>query len=101
MQSTPPKYIGFALVARRYGIDPYTVWRWHRVGRGKDRVKLQAIKCGGRWRTRWKWVRQFFAALDPGPAPPIESRTQRARGHEAVMRELERMGVKPVKLGAK
>lgn len=89
-----PTYIGFARVARRFDVCPLTVWRWSRFGRGPQKVKLQALKVGGRWRTRWKWVRQFFAALEPVVTPQLPTRTERRREHEAVMVELRAMGVK-------
>jgi len=77
-------------VARRVGVDPYTVWRWHKKGLGPDKVKLRAVKVGGRWRTRWRWVKEFFAAMEtPAPAPEIQTRTERQRQQEAAERELK------------
>lgn len=93
MQTTP-KYIGFGRVARRYDVSPLAVYRWAREGRGNPRIKLRAIKCGGRWRTRWRWVREFFASLQPESPAPLQSRSERRSEHAAVMADLRQLGVK-------
>lgn len=88
MDDKPVAYVTFGQVARRFGCDPYTVWRWHAAGRGRDKIKLQAIKVGGRWKTRWKWVRQFMAALDPeATAPPLQTSAARRRQSDRAEKE--------------
>lgn len=77
------RYATFGEVARREGVGPFTVWRWHRHGLRGGAVKLRAIKRGGRWVTRWRWVREFYQRLDPEHgSPPLETKKER-RGERA------------------
>jgi hypothetical protein len=86
--------ISFAKVARRLGVHPYSVFRWHQAGRGPKRVRLQALKVGGRWRTRWKWVKQFLAELNDAP---VETSTAQQRREEAAVDARVKAWVKPWK----
>jgi len=82
------KFISFSRVAHRLDVHPYSVFRWHKIGRlgqGPQRVKLRGLKVGGRWRTRWKWVREFLAALnEPGTMPELKTTGQQKREEAAI-----------------
>jgi Protein of unknown function (DUF1580) len=76
------RYVSFAKVARRLDVHPYSVFRWHKVGRGPDHVRLKAWKIGGRWKTTWKAVRHFLAELNAEPVP-LQTTGERKRQQEA------------------
>lgn len=88
MQTTL-KYVSFGKVARRLGVSPYTIRRWHSDGRGPARIKLRAVKLGGRWATRWRWLREFFAAMEAGADGQIQTTGQRRQEQEDVDRRLD------------
>jgi hypothetical protein len=106
--------LSFSQAARRFppfregrGVSPSTIWRWHRTGvRLADgrRVRLDAIRCGGRWLTSVEAVQRFIEAqtpddpeppagvavpLSPTPRPP----TRRERAADRAGRELSRLGI--------
>jgi hypothetical protein len=83
-------------------VDPSTVFRWVTKGtKTADgrKVKLEAVRVGGRWLTSRAAVGRFVAALtvaaDPTVATPPQSTrapTARQKASERAARELERMG---------
>jgi Protein of unknown function (DUF1580) len=85
----------------RGGRPPHltTLARWIVCGvRGPNgnRVQLEAIRCGGSWRSSLAAVERFFAALTPvNNVDQIAPRTtgQRQRASERAAKELEAMGV--------
>ena len=98
-----------SLVARRFPsargagrIHPQTVVRWIQRGvkaASGRRVKLEAVRVGGRWLTSRGAVARFVAALtaaaDPVPAaPPSTPRTPaaRQRAAEQAAAALKKMG---------
>ena len=91
MNSTQPiRYVSLSKVARRYSVSPFTAWRWVHTGiRGH---KLRAVKVGGRWRTRWKWCRQFFELLD-GRRETQPTRRPHCRITAAEEREARALGI--------
>lgn len=83
------------------GLAPSTVARWIVSGapaRNGERVRLAAVRVGGRWLVRPADLQTFFAALgDTTPAatiakPKRRTETQRRRASEAAARELEKRG---------
>lgn len=81
------------------GVDPSTVFRWVTQGtKATDgsRVKLEAVRVGGRWLTSDQAIARFVAALTGGataaetPAPRQPSARQRSS--EAAAKQLEQMG---------
>jgi hypothetical protein len=55
-------------VARRWRKSPVTVVRWTVrgvLGPGGERVRLKAVRVGGRWATTEEWIAEFFARLVP------------------------------------
>jgi hypothetical protein len=75
-----------------------TVWRWVTYGvRGPDgsRVRLDALRVGGKWVTSEVAIQRFAEALTPRPndAPPIPTVGQQQRAAEAAGRKLEALGI--------
>jgi hypothetical protein len=93
-----------ALLPRgRNGAKPHlsTLLRWILQGApapGGQRVRLGAVRCGGKWITSRQALREFTEALtprlasDPAPAP---SRTpgRRQRAGERAGKQLEKLGI--------
>lgn len=83
------------------GLAPSTVVRWVQSGvpaRNGERVKLAAVRVGGRWMIRQTDLDAFFEALaatEPTATLPTKKRrteAQRRRASEAAARELIRRG---------
>jgi hypothetical protein len=79
-----------------------TITRWVLEGvRAADgrRVRLEAVRLGGRWVTSEAAYRRFLDAQTPElntdstPTPKARSLTQRARAADMAGRELARMGI--------
>lgn len=76
-----------------------TMWRWINDGvlaLDGSRVKLQAIRLGGRWLTSHEAIERFSAALtgDTGNAPaPIRTPAARSRAAEVARKKLEAIGI--------
>lgn len=105
--TTTPTMMTVAQVARSIpgrdgtkGIHPSAITRWVTTGipaRNGQRVKLAAIRVGGRWLIRPDALDAFFAALgstEPSAPTKPKRRTeaQRRRASEAAARELIRRG---------
>jgi len=82
-------------------IDPSTVFRW--VTRGLKLpsggvVKLEAVRCGGRWLTsrdavtRWCLALTGDAAREPA-TDILRSPAARSRGSKAAAEQLKRLGI--------
>src|SRR5262245_5802633 len=76
------------------------VLRWVLTGaRGPsgERIRLEAVRVGGRWLTTREALQRFAEALTPRPdAPPAPApRTagQRARAAEKAGKQLEKLGI--------
>jgi hypothetical protein len=76
------------------------VLRWITDGiPGPDgrRVKLEAVRVGGRWLTSEealaRWAERLTPRLDSEPAPGTRSATRRGRDSERAARELDRAGI--------
>jgi hypothetical protein len=100
--------ISFAQAARLFppfragrGVSPSTVWRWQRVGvrlSNGRRIRLDAVRCGGRWLTSLEAVQRFIAAQTPDlptTADDLVPRTsgRRERAADRAGRELSRLGI--------
>ncbi len=82
--------------------SPATIWRWIRDGvklPDGRRLRLEAIRIGGAWRTSEEALGRFVAAQTaaylPSDAPatiPIRSPNKRQRDSERAARELEAEG---------
>lgn len=82
-------------------VDPSTTFRWITRGAAAPdgrRVKLEAVRVGGRWLTSRGAVARFVAALtpasDPDTSTPPASRTPaaRKRASEKAVAALKAMG---------
>lgn len=81
--------------AARFGVTPPTVRRWWQTGTkgpGGVPVKLETAKNGGRRVTSVEATERFLAALNPEPAAPVRTPTQRRKASEAAERKLIAMG---------
>jgi hypothetical protein len=63
-----------------------------------ERVRLDAVRLGGRWLTSREALQRFAEALTPaldesGPAATVRTPTKRERAAERAARELERVGI--------
>jgi hypothetical protein len=70
-----------AAIARRCGVTRGTVWRWITAGVavGPRRVRLAAVRVGGRWMVPADSWSAFDAACNPDPGPTPEAPTAAAR----------------------
>jgi hypothetical protein len=81
-------------------VNPSTVFRWITGGvrlPGGARVRLDAVRLGGRWLTSVQAIERFIAAQTPtfddaAAARPPKKRP-RARAAERAAKELERIGI--------
>jgi hypothetical protein len=80
-------------------VDPSTVFRWVTAGAktpAGGRVRLEAVRVGGRWLTSRGAVARFVAALtvaaDPSPTPPPRSPDARRRASEKAGERLTKAG---------
>ena len=64
-------------------------------GPSGERVRLDALRIGGRWLTSREAIQRFGEALTPrlDPDPPPRTPTARTRASERAARELERAGI--------
>jgi hypothetical protein len=64
-------------------------------GQNGRRVKLEAVRLGGKWISTPGALRRFILAQTPGDQPPPTMRTagQRTRATEKATRELEQAGI--------
>jgi hypothetical protein len=101
-----PAYLTLARVARTLpgrdgekNISPVTIARWvtHGVIRPgtDDRIKLKAIRLGGRWGVTQDDLDAFISALSPAPSPSTPPRTpgQRAKASQRALQELRARGI--------
>lgn len=74
-----------------------TIWRWAIKGVKSttgERVKLEAVRLGGRWITSKEAIERFSAALTGATTPePIRAPSQRTRAAEAAKKKLESIGI--------
>ena len=75
-----------------------TIWRWITGGvRAIDgtRVRLEAVRVGGRWLTSREAIERFSASLTgtPTEAAPIRTPAARQRAAEAAQKKLTAIGV--------
>ena len=76
-----------------------TIWRWINDGvlaLDGSRVRLEAVRVGGRWVTSVESISRFSAALtgDTGNAPaPIRTPAARSRAAEVARKKLEAIGI--------
>jgi Protein of unknown function (DUF1580) len=86
----------------RKGTKPHlsTLVRWILHGSSAPdgrRVKLAAVRCGGKWITSRGALREFCAALTPKagdiPTSPIRTPGQRQRASERAGKRLEGVGI--------
>jgi Protein of unknown function (DUF1580) len=76
-----------------------TVWRWILKGvlaaDGERRVKLEAVRLGGRWVTSREALQRFSESLTERPAPTGDMRTptERKRRTTAAKAKLKKMGI--------
>lgn len=103
--STDEPYLSLSTIARPYAgsrgaaqLHAATLTRFIlRGSKATDgtRVKLKALRCGGRWLVRQSDLDAFFAALNPTAAdeqPTPRSHAARNRASERAARELELAG---------
>jgi hypothetical protein len=100
--------LGLAQAARRLPpfrqgkpINPSTIFRWITEGvnvPGGLRVRLEAVRLGGRWLTSAEALERFAARQTPtlmdAPQPNPRTAVARRRASEAAARELDRIGIK-------
>jgi hypothetical protein len=88
---------------KRPSICSLTRWRLKglRVVGLANPVKLECVKCGGKWHTSAEKIREFIAAQNPQATPanvasPVAQQTPaaRARRNAAVRQGLEKLGFK-------
>lgn len=92
--------IGMAAAGRKYDVHPGTMTRWIQSGCRSttgERVHLEGVRRGYKWRTSWKALARFFARLSTpatraAPAHPVPTPIDRRRAVDAAARELESMG---------
>lgn len=77
-----------------------TVFRWVLMGAqgpGGQRIRLEAVRMGGRWITSKEALQRFAERLTPrfddGPGVKMRTPLQRKRALERAERELERAGI--------
>lgn len=72
-----------------------TVLRWvlRGVKVGAARVKLEAVRVGGRWSTSEEAYQRFLAACNPGAVAPVPERSlaERTRAHTRAVKQYERL----------
>lgn len=89
--------IGLAEAGRIAKVGPRVITRWGRTGflRNGERVRLELVKLGGKYRTTKNAIVRFIAALngEDEPAPMPRTATQRRKASEAAEKELIAMGL--------
>ncbi len=75
-----------------------TVFRWAMRGiiaPSGERVRLEAIRLGGRWITSHEALQRFVERLTPdlGDADSVRTPAARKRAGEVVSKKLEKMGI--------
>ena len=78
-------------------LHPATLTRWIQRGclsASGRRVRLEALRCGGRWLTSEGALARFMDALTEGGQSTGESQSPTARRHasDVAARELDRLG---------
>jgi len=67
------------------------------IGPSGERVRLEALRLGGRWVTSREALQRFAEALTPrlsdAPPSPLRSPAARRRGSEQAEAELEKFGI--------
>lgn len=90
--------LSFAAVARELAVNRTTVLRWNSAGVavGGVRVRLEARRVGGKYRTSRAAVGQFLAACQAGRegVPVVRTPAQVAAAAAAARKTLAAMGVK-------
>jgi hypothetical protein len=78
--ATATEYLSPATAASLIGTSRSALHKWRRVGlrSGTSKVKLRAIRRGGRWMFTQAWIDEFFAALSSSPASYPERRRRPA-----------------------
>jgi len=81
-------------------VNSSTVFRWVTrgvVGPNGDRIKLEAVRIGGRWLTSEAATNRWIIAMTPGGSTntvePPRSPAARTRASENAGRQLEAMGI--------
>ena len=71
-------------------VNPSTVWRWCRAGVSTPAgvVRLEALRCGGRWLTSAGAVRRFLDAQTAAYGKPAAGKGDGAPSYEAAVAEL-------------
>jgi hypothetical protein len=97
-QSACPRLKLFTKLARELGLHVATLGRWRAPGilRDGERVRLWAIRVGGRWMSSDEAVAAFIAALNAEPAStPGGPRSPAARSKAVTSTdaELDALGV--------
>jgi hypothetical protein len=83
-----------AEIAKARGLDVKTVVNWIRVGvavAGRGRVRLAAVKLGGKWVVPPGGLDAFLSAINPAAEPIPESPTKLARRGEAARKRLQEL----------
>jgi hypothetical protein len=77
-----------------------TVFRWILRGAKSptgERIRLQAVRLGGKWVTSRESLKRFTEALTPrledSPSPIIRTEGQRTRASEKAAKELDALGI--------
>ena len=74
-----------------------TIWRWAMKGilsQTGERVKLEAVRMGGRWITSREAIARFSAALTAkATAEPIRTPAARTRASETAKKKLAAIGI--------
>ena len=85
-------------IGRGRMVHAATLYRWRdkgvHIGKGRPRVKLEAIRIGGEFYTSKEAVLRFLQQINSTPDPvTAETPTQRNRRAVNAGEELERLGV--------
>ena len=81
-------------------VNPSTIWRWITEGiklASGRRLRLEAIRLGGRWLTSVQAVQRFMQAQTPQfadePPAPTPSAKKRRQSAASAARDLEQVGM--------
>jgi hypothetical protein len=81
-------------------VHPSCIFRWIFEGvrlPSRERVRLEAVRLGGRWLTSVEALQRFAERLTPRidtePGPTPRSPTQRRRASDQASKELDQIGI--------